>query len=66
MHAPGQGTRVQGTAFEVTDAELAAADDYERDADYIRIAVVLASGHPAWVAPFTGPAPHRRRLLPGA
>ena len=49
VHAPGQGTRVHGTAFEVTDAELAAADDYERDADYIRIAVVLASGHPAWV-----------------
>ena len=47
--APGQGTRVLGTAFEVTDAELAAADDYERDADYIRIAVVLASGRPAWV-----------------
>ncbi len=36
-------------AFEVTDAELAAADDYERPAAYVRIAVVLASGASAWV-----------------
>ena len=47
--AAGRGTRVAGTAFEVTDAELAAADDYERDADYVRIVVVLASGCQAWV-----------------
>ena len=48
-HAPGRGARVGGTAFEVTDAELAAADEYERDAEYVRIAVVLASRRQAWV-----------------
>ena len=43
------GATVSGAAFEVTDAELAAADDYERPAAYVRIAVVLASGTSAWV-----------------
>jgi SAM-dependent methyltransferase len=42
-------SRVTGTAFEVTDAELALADQYERTASYVRIAVRLASGHDAWV-----------------
>jgi gamma-glutamylcyclotransferase (GGCT)/AIG2-like uncharacterized protein YtfP len=42
-------TGVSGTVFEVTDAELAAADEYERGASYVRIAVRLASGTPAWV-----------------
>jgi hypothetical protein len=41
--------RVSGTAFEVTDAELAAADEYERPAAYIRIDTTLASGARAWV-----------------
>lgn len=41
--------RVSGTAFEVTDAELAAADAYEEDAAYDRIPVVLASGRESWV-----------------
>jgi len=41
--------RVPGTAFEVTDAELAAADVYERREGYQRIAAVLASGTEAWV-----------------
>lgn len=41
--------RVSGTAFEVTDAELAAADEYERAAAYIRIEMTLASGVRAWV-----------------
>jgi len=40
---------VPGMAFEVTEAELAKADGYERPAAYVRIAVVLASGTPAWV-----------------
>ena len=39
---------VAGTVFEVTDAELAAADDYEVD-DYRRVAVELRSGVQAWV-----------------
>jgi hypothetical protein len=42
-------SRVPGTVFEVTDAELSAADDYERPASYERIAVSLASGKEAWV-----------------
>jgi len=41
--------RVRGTAFEITDAELAAADEYEKDADYRRVEVNLASGKRAWV-----------------
>lgn len=40
---------VPGMALEVTEAELAKADDYERPSAYVRIAVVLASGMPAWV-----------------
>ena len=42
-------SRVPGTVFEVTDAELAAADEYERPASYERVAVSLASGTEAWV-----------------
>ena len=40
--------QVEGTAFEITPEELAAADRYEV-ADYKRIAVTLASGRRAWV-----------------
>jgi gamma-glutamylcyclotransferase (GGCT)/AIG2-like uncharacterized protein YtfP len=43
------GSRVPGTVFEVTDAELVAADEYERPASYERVAVTLASGKEAWV-----------------
>ncbi len=43
------GKRVSGTVFEITEAELSAADEYERDADYRRIPVTLASGKQAWV-----------------
>ena len=42
-------SRVSGTAYEVTDAELAQADRYEAPAAYTRIAVTLASHQPAWV-----------------
>jgi gamma-glutamylcyclotransferase (GGCT)/AIG2-like uncharacterized protein YtfP len=42
-------SRVRGTVFEITDAELAAADQYEQLADYKRGAAVLASGKQAWV-----------------
>lgn len=42
-------SRVSGTVFEITAAELAAADQYEQLATYIRIAVTLASGKQAWV-----------------
>jgi predicted small integral membrane protein len=42
-------SRVSGTVLEITDAELAAADRYEEQAAYARIAVTLASGKQAWV-----------------
>jgi gamma-glutamylcyclotransferase (GGCT)/AIG2-like uncharacterized protein YtfP len=41
-------SRVSGTVFEVTDAELASADQYEVAA-YKRVAAMLASGKQAWV-----------------
>jgi len=43
------GSRVPGKVFEVTDAELAAADEYERPASYERVSVTLTSGKEAWV-----------------
>src|SRR5215213_2172289 len=42
-------SRVRGTVFEIAEAELAAADEYERIASYERIVVTLASGKEAWV-----------------
>jgi gamma-glutamylcyclotransferase (GGCT)/AIG2-like uncharacterized protein YtfP len=42
-------SRVCGTVFEITEAELAAADRYEQLAAYRRIGAVLASGREAWV-----------------
>jgi hypothetical protein len=41
-------SRVPGTVFEVTEAELRSADEYEVSA-YRRIAVILASGAQGWV-----------------
>ena len=46
------GSRVSGTAFEVTDEELASADAFEAPARYERIAVTLSSGKQAWVYVF--------------
>ena len=42
-------SRVGGTVFEVTDAELAAADRHEEPAGFRRVSVTLASERPAWV-----------------
>jgi gamma-glutamylcyclotransferase (GGCT)/AIG2-like uncharacterized protein YtfP len=42
-------SRVRGTVFELTEAELAAADRYEQAAAYDRIPATLASGKQAWV-----------------
>ena len=42
-------SRVQGTVYEVTEAELAAADRFEEPAAYQRIAATLASGKEAWL-----------------
>jgi Gamma-glutamyl cyclotransferase, AIG2-like len=44
---------VDGTVFEISEAELAAADEYEVDA-YRRIAVPLRSSATAWVYIFAG------------
>jgi gamma-glutamylcyclotransferase (GGCT)/AIG2-like uncharacterized protein YtfP len=41
--------QVSGTVFEITEAELAAADKYEEPANYRRIAVTLRSGVRAWI-----------------
>lgn len=51
-------SRVSGTVFEVTDAELAAADLYEHPADYERSIVRLASGRQAWVYAHADPGRH--------
>jgi hypothetical protein len=45
----GADSRVTGTVFEITEAELAAADRYEAPAAYARTSVVLASGRQAWL-----------------
>jgi hypothetical protein len=42
-------SRVPGTVFEVTDAELASADAFEAPFFYERVAATLASGKQAWV-----------------
>ena len=44
---------VDGMVFEISETELAAADEYEVN-DYRRIAVPLASGATAWVYVFAG------------
>jgi gamma-glutamylcyclotransferase (GGCT)/AIG2-like uncharacterized protein YtfP len=45
------GAAVEGTVFAISEADLAAADEYEVD-DYRRIAVPLQSGERAWVYVF--------------
>ncbi len=47
------GAEVQGTVFEISEAELASADEYEVD-DYMRVSVPLRSGEHAWVYVFAG------------
>ena len=42
-------SHVSGTVFEITDAELGAADKYEQLASYIRVAATLASGKRVWL-----------------
>lgn len=56
-------SRVSGTAFEISDAELVAADRYEALAAYERTAVVLASGQQAWVYVDARSAVHVRRAV---
>jgi gamma-glutamylcyclotransferase (GGCT)/AIG2-like uncharacterized protein YtfP len=47
-------SRVSGTVFDVTDAELAAADRFEQRFDYKRIDVTLASEKQAWIYVYAG------------
>jgi hypothetical protein len=47
-HNGREDSRVNGTVFEITDADLANADRYEVS-EYKRIATTLASGRQAWV-----------------
>ena len=41
-------SRVKGTVFEISDSELAKADEYE-PSEYRRFSTTLASGKQAWV-----------------
>jgi gamma-glutamylcyclotransferase (GGCT)/AIG2-like uncharacterized protein YtfP len=50
-------SRVSGTLFEITDAELAAADQYEQPDEYKRVSATLASGKQAWVYVHASSAP---------
>ena len=50
---PGGATAlVAGTAFDITDAELALADEYEAADRYVRCEVALQSGRRAWMYTF--------------
>jgi hypothetical protein len=51
-----QSSRVGGTVFEITDAELASCDDYEAEFIFDRVMAPLASGAEAWVYVHTGSA----------
>jgi gamma-glutamylcyclotransferase (GGCT)/AIG2-like uncharacterized protein YtfP len=53
--------RVPGLVFEITDADLAAADRYEERAEFARIAGTLASGKQAWLYVDSGSRPELRR-----
>jgi gamma-glutamylcyclotransferase (GGCT)/AIG2-like uncharacterized protein YtfP len=47
--APGSGSRVPGVVLELTEPQIAVCDAYEKDADYVRVPAILASGRRAWV-----------------
>jgi gamma-glutamylcyclotransferase (GGCT)/AIG2-like uncharacterized protein YtfP len=44
-----EDSRVPGTVFEITDAELDSVNEYEAVFSYKRVAAMLASGRQAWV-----------------
>jgi gamma-glutamylcyclotransferase (GGCT)/AIG2-like uncharacterized protein YtfP len=52
----GSGGRVAGKVLELTETELTLTDDYERDAEYVRVTTILASGRHAWVYVSSGTA----------
>lgn len=49
LRSPQARDPITGTVFEITDAELLAADAYERADVYVRIQVTLVSGADAWM-----------------
>ena len=49
-----------GLVFEISDADLAAADRYEERAEFARIAGTLAYGKQAWLYVDSGRAELRR------
>jgi gamma-glutamylcyclotransferase (GGCT)/AIG2-like uncharacterized protein YtfP len=56
----GFRSAIDGTVFEITAAELQAADEYEVE-DYTRIEVPLRSGGTAWAYVFAGGDERSRR-----
>jgi gamma-glutamylcyclotransferase (GGCT)/AIG2-like uncharacterized protein YtfP len=55
-------SRVSGIVFEITDVELAAADQYEQLAGYKRVTAMLASRKQAWVYGYAPSAPEASPL----
>jgi gamma-glutamylcyclotransferase (GGCT)/AIG2-like uncharacterized protein YtfP len=54
LHFNGHANaRVAGTVLELTDAEIAEADKYEKLACYARRELKLASGRMAWAYVYT-------------
>jgi gamma-glutamylcyclotransferase (GGCT)/AIG2-like uncharacterized protein YtfP len=49
VRSPQSSASVEGTVLELTELELNASDDYEREAGYVRVMITLASGRSAWV-----------------
>jgi gamma-glutamylcyclotransferase (GGCT)/AIG2-like uncharacterized protein YtfP len=50
-------SRVSGMVFEITAAELEAADGYEKSGRYVRVSATLASGKKTWMYIHTSTAP---------
>jgi gamma-glutamylcyclotransferase (GGCT)/AIG2-like uncharacterized protein YtfP len=50
-------SRVSGMVFEVTESDLAAADEYENADGYKRMTATLASGKDAWVYAYAPAGP---------
>lgn len=48
-YKPNSGGLVPGKLLELTDAELVATDEYERDSEYVRVLAALASGRKVWI-----------------
>ncbi len=60
VRSPQTSTSVEGTVLELTELELNASDEYEREAGYARVMITLASGRSAWVYVSAGSlAPHQ-------